>query len=283
MNLFSFNKKSYKENISINGVKSISIYSLSAKITVIPENRNDIYVELDSYTNGPKLYIEDGRDVVIESKKKNWFLFSLTAKAPKLRVYIPRDYNKSLFTKSTSGSINISDFETDDFEVHSTSGTVDVSNIEAGDIKVDTTSGSIEINRVNASNGYVKSTSGSIDIENCKIDDFETKLTSGRLDINNFSGNIKGRSTSGSVNIDMKKLKGDIFFKLTSGSFNLEIDDDDLNSTLKLKSLSGRVKCEYPVTTTGEFEKKKVYGVSGDPINTIEISTTSSSINITKA
>lgn len=264
VNIFSFNKKNFKESISINGVRSISIYSISSQITVIPEKREDIYVELESYSNGPKLYIEDGKEVVIESKKKNWFFLNLAARSPKLRVYVPQDYDKSLNIKSISGSVSATGFDIESLEINSTSGRVTISG-------------------VTSKTCYIKSTSGSVDIEKSQINNLETKLVSGRLDIYDFSGSISGKSISGSVKINMKELDGDILYNSTSGSFNLDIESTELNSELKLKSLSGRVSCDFPVTSSGELGKKKVNGVSGKPNYKIEVTTTSSSINIKKS
>lgn len=261
-NLFSATRKNYKESITAKGVEKILIYSTSGEINVVTEDRDDIYVELDSFSNGPKLFIDGGREVLIEAKRRKWNLFSFSFKSPKLRVYLPKKYNNNLFVKNTSGNVYISDIKLDTLELYLTSGSTELENIQS-------------------SKGIIKNTSGNVLIEECKIGNLEAKLTSGRLTIDDFSGNITGKSTSGSVNIDLKQLEGDIIFKVTSGSMNINVDYNELNSNLKLKTTSGKVVCDFPVTTSGEFKRKSLNGVSGKPDYTIDILNTSGSIYIT--
>lgn len=260
-NLLSYTKKNYKENITAKGIEKLLIYSTSGEISIVTENRDDIYVELDSFSNGPKLYIENGTETIIESKRKIWNLFCFSFKSPKLRVYIPEKYKNSLYVKNTSGNVFITSIDLDSLGLFLTSGNVELKNIRS-------------------STGYLKNTSGNILIEESKIDDLEVKLTSGRLDIDDFSGNLKGKSTSGSVNIDLEQLNGDIIFKLTSGKMNINIDYQELNSNLNLKTTSGKVVCDFPVTTSGEFKRKSLNGVSGNPDYNIDILNTSGSIYI---
>ncbi len=262
--LFSGSREVFKENVSISGVQKILVHSVSGEITVIPEDRDDIYIELESYNNGPKLYVEGGREVIIESKKRTWWsIFSFNFKSPKLKVYIPKNYNKSLFIKSISGNVYMSDMSLETLEINSTSGNT-------------------EVDKVDSSIATLKNTSGNILLENSKITNLETKVISGRIFLNDVSGNISGRSISGSVDIDLEKLEGDIRFKLTSGRFTLNVDSEEINSSIDLNTLSGRVSCDYPITVSGSMGKKRLSGISGREDFNIEVSNTSGSLYINK-
>lgn len=261
--LFSSSREIYKENVSISGVEKILIYSISGEITVIPEDRNDIYIELESYKYGPKLFIDKGKEVTIESKKRTWSIFNINFRSPKLRVYIPKEYNNSLFLKSISGNVYMSDMNLKSLEVKSTSGNT-------------------ELYKIESSYATIKNTSGTILLENSKFNNLETKVISGRIYLNDVSGNISGTSISGSVNIDVEELEGDIDFKLTSGKFTLNVNSEEINSSIDLNTLSGRVRCDYPVTVSGSIGTKRLSGISGREDYKIDVSNTSGSLYIIK-
>lgn len=260
--IFGDSGKSFKDNISIKGVEKMLVYSTSGEVTIITEKRDDIFVELKTSSNGPRLYVEKGRELVIESKKKGLSKFFPTFKNSELRVYVPENFKRSLYIRNISGDVEISDIT-----------------LESLELKL--TSGDSELRNVKADKGYIKSTSGSVLIEESQIENLETKLTSGTLFIDDFKGKISGKSTSGSVSIDLEELAGDISYKLTSGSMKLNILSDELNSELNLKTTSGKIVCDFPVTATGEIKSKRLTGVSGNPDFNIDISCTSSSIYIT--
>lgn len=259
--LFAGTKKTMEERIIISNVSNIDIYSVSGTLNIISEDRDDIYVTLETYTRGPELYIQKGRSVVIEAKKKGLSKLFWSFKPTVLNVYIPNDYRESLLARNISGSLNMDDFK-----------------LKEVDIKV--TSGSIEMNRIEALSGSIKNTSGKIVLSDISIDEFEVKNTSGRIEIDEFSGSITGKNTSGSISVMINRVKGDIDLRSTSGRVKLIVGDNEINSSLYLKSTSGRVECDFPVTVTGNLSKKKIEGVSGNPEYSIDITTVSSGISI---
>lgn len=259
--LYSGTRKTIEERITIKSVTNIDIYSVSGTLNIIPEDRDDIFVSLETSTWGPKLYIDEGKSIIIEAKKKGLAKLFWSFKPSVLNVYIPISYGNSILARNISGSLNMDNFKLSEIDIKVTSGSIDIKNIEA-------------------ERGTIKNTSGRIDLTNIAIEEFDVKNTSGRIDIGNFTGSIRARNTSGKISISTDKIVGDIDIKSTSGRVTLSVADKKLNSNLYLKSTSGRVKCDFPITISGDVSNKKIEGQSGDPDYNINITTVSSGISI---
>jgi DUF4097 and DUF4098 domain-containing protein YvlB len=147
-------------------------------------------------------------------------------------------------------------------EAHSVSGSVTVRDIEPGiDQTLSTVSGSV-------------STTGSRNLD--------ASSTSGHVEFVFSGAHLNARSVSGSIDGTMKSLDkgGSASLSTISGSVTLRAFPA-LDATLSLRSLSGSVSCDFPVTIS-EQRRNKLQGRIGTGSASLEASTTSGSITISK-
>ncbi len=145
---------------------------------------------------------------------------------------------------------------------HSVSGSIEVSNIEPGlDQRLETISGSIRTDR--AHNLWANSTSGQIDFA--------------------FGGQtLEARSISGSVQGDIQSIEkgGSVNISTISGAVSLDAFAG-LDAGLNLRSLSGHVSCDFPVTISSQKNNSLEGKIGGGSIP-ITINSVSGSISIDK-
>lgn len=278
--LYSSPIKSIEERININKDNDIFIYATTSKINIVTENREDILVNLETSKYGPQLYISVGSEIRIESKKMGLSKLFFIHRPSLLTVYIPREYGKELTVNSISGSIEASDISIDKLGFKTTSGRVRLQDIKSENISIYSTSGGLDLTQISSENSFIGTTSGRIDLLDSSIKYLEINSVSGSIDLSNFNGGVKGNSTSGRIRINMDSLLGDIILNSTSGSVKVGVSSDELNSRVKLNSISGSVSCDFPVSVMGKVSRKRLDGVSGDEDHLIEISTVSGSISI---
>jgi hypothetical protein len=144
---------------------------------------------------------------------------------------------------------------------HSVSGSITV-DVEAGiDQRLETISGSIRTSR--AANMRASSTSGMIDFA----------FAGSTLDVHSISGAIKGQ-------IDSIDKNGSVNAGTVSGSIDLSAFPG-LEATLNLRSLSGHVSCDFPMTISVQKNNTLEGRIGGGAVS-INANTVSGSIDIRK-
>jgi DUF4097 and DUF4098 domain-containing protein YvlB len=147
-------------------------------------------------------------------------------------------------------------------EAHSVSGTVTVRDIEPGiDQALSSVSGSV-------------STTGAHNLD--------ASTTSGHVQFVFSGANLNARSISGSVDGDIKSLDkgGTASLSTISGSISVNAFAG-LDATLALRTLSGSVTCDFPVTIS-EQKRNRLQGKIGTGSASLEASSTSGSVTISK-
>lgn len=297
--LYSSPIKTIEKRINIKKASDIFVYATASRINIVTENRDDIAVKLDTSKYGPRLYISEGKELRIESKKKGFSKLFFIHRPSVLTVYIPREYSRELTVqsisgsieaadmsidklsfKSTSGRIRLQDIKSEDLTVKSTSGSITLQDIKSENLTVKSTSGSLDLTFINSDNGIISTTSGSIDLSESSIKSLEINSVSGSITASNFDGGVRGGTTSGRIRINMNSIVSDVILNSTSGSIKIGVISKELNSQVKLKSISGSVSCDFPVTVVGKVSRKSLDGVSGVKDHLIDISTVSGSISI---
>jgi lia operon protein LiaG len=251
-----------KEEIKIDGVDNIELITSSGDIEVITERRNNILVELVSYKNGPKLFIDRGRSLKIEVKKKAFPLISFSRRGRvKLTVTIPEQYRETLVVKSSSGDVYLEKMELDDLEV----------NLSSGDLTV---------KEITANEGSFKTSSGDQELEDLTIENLDLYLSSGSLSLIGDIDNINARLSSGSADVKLEELTGDMDFRLSSGDFLMEFIDEDVDAELDLKTSSGEINVGFPVTIEESGRGKELSGTAGSGDYMIVVQNSSGDITL---
>lgn len=255
------NSESYTERINLNRVDELSIAISSGEMIVERSNREDLLLELKSYKRGPRLYIDKGNHTKVEVKKPPFFLYNFSHGEVRLKVTLPRDFDRELKLTSASGNIDIEDIDMDE-------------------IKISLSSGSLKARDITANSGDLHSSSGNLNLKNILIDNLEVTLSSGSMDLDGYRGEIEGRLSSGNAKIKMDRLVGNLNFRLSSGDFSLELMESNLDADLELKTSSGKIKVGYPTTIEESNYGRELVGVSGSGTYEIKVRNSSGDITI---
>lgn len=256
------NTKSITEekNLNLGETDKIVIESSSSDINFIQEEREDIYVRLETYEDGPYLNIKEGKTLTIEAKKDPGIKPIQINYSSKLYVYVPKEFTSDIEISNSSGNVKINDILLNNIDLDISSGSVNGNNIVVGTCKVNISS-------------------GSVNIDNMVCEDFDVDLTSGNLNLKKFTGEINGHSSSGSSTIGLAKLSGDIKFTANSGNIDLIIDEEDVDARFDLSTSSGNIKINYDFISYDK-DKNKVKFDIGEGTYQIDLHTSSGNITV---
>ncbi len=224
---------------------------------------------------------------------KVWNFFSTTQRRVDYQLWVPPGVN--VLAETTSGNFFIKGIR-GDVKTKGVSGRTEFSSIQ-GKVEAETISGEIKLVEVEGEVN-LSSLSGDLSLDQVKGTIFATS-TSGKLQMSSVEGIIRGYTRSGKI--VMRKIRGVVeLLETTSGDIQaelLEVADDwlgmifdsvsgdievslprNLRANLGIKTVSGRISCNFTILTRGEFEA----GTLGGPINgggpLVEIETTSGDI-----
>lgn len=245
-----------EEHLSLNGVNHIIINSDTGDVDLIQESRNDIHVELETTKDATKLIIEEGKSLKIRVKRPFLGVRPYTAK---LTVRIPLNYNKSLDLNASSGDVTIPQLKLDKLEVNLSSGHFNGSDFQLDEAKI-------------------SDSSGHITLDNSDIKKLKLNASSGHVTVNSFTGLIDGQSSSGNVEINLADFVNDIKFKLSSGRFILNSPDSKLDAELNLRTSSGNIEVDFPVTISKKGTNNSLKGKCGNGKYKIDVQNSSGNI-----
>ncbi|PKM52574.1 MAG: hypothetical protein CVV02_00110 [Firmicutes bacterium HGW-Firmicutes-7] len=251
-----------KDTVSINNTNKIVVESSSADIEIIPEEREDISVVLETDKRGPKLSVSDGKTVYIKAKKNTIFNFGISIYAsPLLTIYIPKDYAESLDINSSSGDVKLND-------------------LVLTKLNLDLSSGDVKGNQLVFEEGSIKSASGDLKLYTIECASLDINSSSGDLILKDFDGKLTGTSDSGDVNIHYKNLAESIDYKVSSGDLIVDLNNSEPDASFDLKCSSGNVSLNYRLDNV-QFEKNNsVKGTSGNGTHMILLRASSGDITI---
>jgi len=222
-----------------------------------------------------------------------WNFFSTTQGRVDYQLWVPPGVN--ILAETTSGNLLIQGIR-GDVRTKGVSGRIKFSSIQ-GNVEAETISGEIELVEIEG-DVNLSSLSGDLSLNQVK-GNILLKSTSGKLHMSSVEGTIRGYTASGKI--VMRKIRGVVeLIETASGDIQaelLEVADDwlgmifdsatgdievslprDLGANLGIKTVSGRISCNFTILTRGEFEA----GALGGPINgggpLLEIETTSGDI-----
>ncbi|MDF3000617.1 MAG: hypothetical protein K0Q48_736 [Bacillota bacterium] len=210
---------------------------------------DDIYVlESDHDKVTLKEYMnEDKKSYYARTSTRNGELRITEGKRPKrssfesyIEIYIPQEYNGSLFLHATSGTIKS-----------------EVALNLPGDFSVDTTSGVIHVSNTKASNLMITSTNGELNFENIDADGLSIKTTNATTSMNQINGTINYQSKGGKL--AASELSGSGSFH-ASGDGSIDISFADVTSDLSVYSKNGRLTLKLPSQLAFKFSAKTKEG-----------------------
>lgn len=250
----------------VDEISEIEKIEIDASITDVEVQRTDedlIRINLETYEKGPRLNVDTGKVLRIESKRKDsGAVISIGfRKSPKLKISVPKSYENSYEVDLSTGDFKSEDILADVFESDSSTGDIDISKLKAKKVEFESSTGDVEIDSISAENISIESSTGDI-----------------RL--NKVEGNIIGESSTGDVNISYLKYDYDLEYTVSTSDLNIELNNDSPNFTIDAKASVGEVDCDIVLSEIIELEDDSIKGISGNGENKLKLKASVGDIEI---
>lgn len=323
--------KKYKiddtKEINLDSAKTILVQTISSNTTITPSDNGKIKgslvgnVRTTSSDYIPTLEIrKSGDTIVIEEKRKISAIIGLYSGEVNLDINIPKSFQGNIKYEGTSGDLNTSNLEINnfsialssgnvrldkiavknDFAITSTTGDFFANRLEANKLSFESTSGNKEFIDItikenfdiNSTSGNttlkdischklgIVNTSGTVKISNIQLEIISVGSISGNVEINDLKGGAKIESSSGNIDISVAEAKGIIYLKALSGDVKLKMPKNT-GFTLDSKAISGNIDCDFNLDDKASG-KNKLRGSYGSGNVPVNINTSSGNIKIKK-
>ncbi len=262
-----------------NEIDTVEVSSLGAKIIVIPQEREDIYVEYDNPKNTPEFCaVLSGKTLTL----KESFSFSIFGSKPAegytITVFLPLRTFENIRIKTASGGVEVGEVSAENFTLNTASGNISI-NAFFNNVKLQSASGNITLTNPLANNRDVVSldkegtpvytaqslsvctVSGNAAVSGYRTELFTVHSVSGKTAIDGISGRGQVSVTSGSVDISYAEWNNDLSVSLISGNVKVTLPDNS-GIALTVNGVSGSVRTDLGQAKGSFMNLGK--GTSGD-------------------
>lgn len=262
-----------------NEIDTVEVSSLGAKIIVIPQEREDIYVEYDNPKNTPEFCaVLSGKTLTL----KESFSFSIFGSKPAegytITVFLPLRTFENIRIKTASGGVEVGEVSAENFTLNTASGNINI-NAFFNNVKLQSASGNITLTNPLANNRDVVSldkegtpvytaqslsvctVSGNAAVSGYRTELFTVHSVSGKTAIDGISGRGQVSVTSGSVDISYAEWNNDLSVSLISGNVKVTLPDNS-GIALTVNGVSGSVRTDLGQAKGSFMNLGK--GTSGD-------------------
>lgn len=262
-----------------NEIDTVEVSSLGAKIIVIPQEREDIYVEYDNPKNTPEFCaVLSGKTLTL----KESFSFSIFGSKPAegytITVFLPLKTFENIRIKTASGGVEVGEVSAENFTLNTASGNINI-NAFFNNVKLQSASGNITLTNPLANNRDVVSldkegtpvytaqslsvctVSGNAAVSGYRTELFTVHSVSGKTAIDGISGRGQVSVTSGSVDISYAEWNNDLSVSLISGNVKVTLPENS-GIALTVNGVSGSVRTDLGQAKGSFMNLGK--GTSGD-------------------
>ncbi len=262
-----------------NEIDTVEVSSLGAKIIVIPQEREDIYVEYDNPKNTPEFCaVLSGKTLTL----KESFSFSIFGSKPvegyTISVFLPLKTFENIRIKTASGGVEVGEVSAENFTLNTASGNINI-NAFFNNVKLQSASGNITLTNPLANNRDVVSldkegtpvytaqslsvctVSGNAAVSGYRTELFTVHSVSGKTAIDGISGRGQVSVTSGSVDISYAEWNNDLSVSLISGNVKVTLPENS-GIALTVNGVSGSVRTDLGQAKGSFMNLGK--GTSGD-------------------
>lgn len=276
-----------RETFSLDGITSLDVDCTSGDVfiiesdemkaeltgTIISSEHKDKYLSV--YEQNGTLHID------VDTKYMFWTIHSNL----NLKIYMPSDRKLDLKIDSTSGNIEMADFEFGDIDIIKTSGDAKIIGCNADSFHYESSSGNTNIASSDLKDVNIGSTSGDVHLDSVK-GDIKVRSTSGRVNIEEANGALDIGSTSGNVTLDLATNKIEpITVGITSGDLTIRMFGDT-GFDFEAQTTSGDITSDIDIMISGKLGKSfsgdKVSGQANGGGARITANTTSGNVRIIK-
>lgn len=234
----------------------------SVNLTIIPEDRTNVKAELQG--KGEVTVQRQGDTIKVEYKKE-WHDFLPTFSGPKLKVYIPYDYQKDMEIKIGSGNVNFS-------------GVSKTQPVQLKNFTLDMGSGNVKLKHLSVDKLQHEVSSGNLILQSMVAKSGNFDIRSGNVEMEQYSGELIAKLSSGRLDIQMDELTDSASISVNSGLVNLDLPTES-DFTLKSKVGSGHLSYDFPLTVKNE-DKGNLQGTHGSGKHNINVNVSSGKVHI---
>lgn len=262
-----------------NEIDTVEVSSLGAKIIMIPQEREDIYVEYDNPKDAPEFCaVLSGKTLTL----KESFSFKIFGNKPKegysISVFLPLKTFENIRINTASGGVEVGEVSAENFSLNTASGNISV-NAFLNNVKLQSASGNITLTNPLAAQqdtGFldkeetavptaqslnVCTVSGNATISGYRTELFGVHSVSGRTVVNGVSGRGSVSVTSGSVELNYADWNNDLSVSLISGNVKITLPENS-GASLNINGVSGSVRTDLGQAKGSFINLGK--GTSGD-------------------
>lgn len=247
-------------NADTENISKIDIDLSTSNLRIKTVEQQDLYMEFETFENGPVLKVREGRSIRIDEETN--YPFPITYdRSPLLTLYLPADYDNPLIINTSSGD-------------------VDADKLNLSELNIHVSSGDIFIFESNTDDMVLELSSGDVILEDVNTDYLTIKTSSGDAELINVTGEITGRSSSGKVWVEMEELRKDFSYNISSGDFSMNIEESPENADFNLSCSSGDIDLDIQLDNYDSQEDNRIRGSIGDASIDVEVHTSSGDIEI---
>lgn len=234
-NRFSFGTKNIdlERSIDADRLQNIRIETGSADVKVIQGNSQQIVVRLQGQA---RLKEADQIELVAESNNE---LLSIEMDRPS------RGFQWGLGNTRLDMTVELPDKEWNDLSIQVSSGNIQLSEIKGKSVKTNTSSGNMDLKDIQATLIEMKASSGNIELQQFKAEQVTFDVSSGNAKLKEGAGEIKGRTSSGNIELELDELSHDADLRTNSGSVTIELDNEPKSAAVDFQAGSGKGTIEW--------------------------------------
>lgn len=150
----------------------------------------------------------------------------------------------------------------------------------------------VNIEKVSSVNGNVyisgplgdvtaSTTNGKVNLTNAS-GEISLSSTNGRIEAENIKGKLRAKTVNGSISLEIDSLTDDLTASTVNGSVSAIFSVlKDMNAFLKVKTVNGRISCDFPVTIKNfTMSRRSLEGKIGEGGPQIYLKTVNGSVKI---
>ena len=236
-------------------INTINISWVSGEITVTPHDGNEIrvteFAQRELRDNEKLRMDKSGGTLTVSFRESGTFRGNMPRK--NLEVLVPRSLSENmtnLSVNTTSGNINVNDFNASTLKLGSVSASINATNITSQTAGINTTSGTITLNNIKTDKLDTSSVSGALNATEITTQTIEASTTSGSTNISGEFERAEVSSVSGITIIKSTIAPSSLNISSVSGNIEVHIPNTE-NLTANHSAVSGRFSSEIPMAMQG--------------------------------
>ncbi|MBS7530028.1 DUF4097 family beta strand repeat protein [Hazenella sp. IB182353] len=195
--------------ISGKPIDTILFDSTEANLTIVPTDHSDIQLSLrgkgDKFNE--KQFVVNTSDstlkVTFQIEDSKWYDFYTWEQTPSLHVQLPKKIYQSLYIKNHNGSIEVTQQQIKEMNIHAANGAIIFKQIESSQI--------------------------------------ETSSVNGQIQMQNVTGNINGETVNGEIDLALSDLNRTLTLSSENGSILVKTKQKPVNNTIHAQTVNGRI------------------------------------------